>query len=52
LNGQAKDLQSLHGSLPGIFLVSPYESKRLTEIEEGAIWSLPRSRHSNRLEAD
>jgi|GEM_PF-758928 len=52
LNGQAKDLQSLHGSLPGIFLVSPYESKRLTEIEEGAIWSLPHSRHSNRLEAD
>jgi len=52
LNGQAKDLQSFHGSLPGIILVSPHESKRLTEIEEGAIWSLPRSRHSNRLEAD
>lgn len=52
LNGQAKDLQSLHGSLPGIVLVSPHESKRLTEIEEGAIWSLPRLRHSNQLEAD
>jgi hypothetical protein len=52
LNGQAEDLRSFDGSLPGIILVSPLESKRLTEIEEGAIWSLSRSRHSNRLEAD
>ena len=52
LNGRAEDLRSFHGSLPGIILVSPHESKRLTGIEEGAIWSLPRSRHSNRLGAD
>jgi hypothetical protein len=52
LNGQVKGPRSFHGSLPGIILVSPLESRRLTEIDEGAIWSLPRSRHSNRLEAD
>jgi len=52
LNGQAEDLRSFHRSLPGLILVSPLESKRLTEIDEGAIWSLPRSRHSNRLEGD
>jgi hypothetical protein len=52
LTGRAEDLRSLQRSLPGIILVSPHESKRLTEIEEGAIWSLPRTHHSNRLEAD
>jgi hypothetical protein len=52
LHGQAEDLRSFQGSLPGIILVSPLESKRLTEIAEGAIWTLPRSRHSNRLGAD
>ncbi|MEX2490622.1 MAG: hypothetical protein WD425_02560 [Nitrospirales bacterium] len=52
LNGQAEDLRSLQESLPGIILVSPRESKQLTDLAEGAIWSLPRARHSNRLEAD
>jgi hypothetical protein len=52
LNGHANDLRSFHGSLPGSILVSPHESKRLAEIEQGATWSLPRRHHSNRLEAD
>ncbi|HSF10696.1 MAG TPA: FecR domain-containing protein [Nitrospirales bacterium] len=52
LNGQAEELRSLQESLPGIILVSPRESKQLTELAEGAIWSLPHTRHSNRLEAD
>jgi hypothetical protein len=52
LNGRANDLQTFYGSLPGTILVSQHESKRLTEIGKGAIWSLPRTRHSNRPEAD
>jgi FecR-like protein len=52
LKGRAEDLRSLQEPLPGIILVSPHESKRLTELAEGAIWSLPRTHHSNRLGAD
>ncbi len=31
LNGKAEPLQPLNGSLPGIILISPMESKRLAE---------------------
>ncbi|MEC4680593.1 MAG: hypothetical protein VST67_07835 [Nitrospirota bacterium] len=32
VNGRAESLQPLNGSLPGIILVSPMESKRLNEM--------------------
>jgi hypothetical protein len=52
VNGRVEDLHPFQGSLPGIILVSPREYKRMMELEQGAIWSSPRTRHSNQLEAE
>jgi hypothetical protein len=52
LNGQVEDPHPFQQSLPGIILVSPREFKRIMDLEQGATWSVPRTRHSNQLEAE